>query len=261
MPVADPYQAALRDALVRAAPVARARARRRAVRRRAAFALLFALAVVASILTVALPDDRADARIDVETRDGRIYARLLDLESRPDEIVAALRNAGVHATVALMPVGPSNVGRFVGSVSSGPGAFKTSDGNTYSYKAFSLDQGYPGELVLQLGRPATEGEAWKAPSNAMAKDEALSCLDIYGLTSTEATQALAGVRTSLRWVDARSGRNLDTGEELREPYANWKVIDALSFSRSEAVIRLTEHGDWPYGIEAPPRVDPSCKGR
>jgi hypothetical protein len=261
MPVADPYQAALRDALVRAAPAARARARRRAIRQRVGFALVFALVVVASIVTVALPDDRVDARIDVQARDGRTYARLLDLESRPDEIVAALRNAGVNATVALVPVGPSNVGRFVGSVSSGPGAFKTTEGNTHSYKAFSLDQGYTGELVLQLGRLAADGEQWRSASNAMAKDEALSCRDIYGLTPVEATQALERARVSLRWIDARSGRNLEGGEEMRAPYANWKVIDALSFSLNEAVVRLTEHGEWPYGIEAPPRVDPSCKGR
>ena len=71
---------------------------------------------------------------------------------------------------------------------------------------------------------------------------------------------------SLLLIDETTGdldfvMTIEGGEEMRAPYANWKVIDALSFSLNEAVVRLTEHGEWPYGIEAPPRVDPSCKGR
>jgi hypothetical protein len=261
MPVADPHQAALRDALLRAAPGHFARARRRAVQRRMVFALIFALAVIASIVTVALPDDRADAGIDVRTRDGLVYARLLDIESRPDEIVAALRSAGINASVDLVPVGPSNVGRFVGSRATQTASITVVDGDAYSFKAFSINEGYRGELVLELGRLAAEGEQWRGASNAMAKDEALSCLNLYDLTPPDAIHALSGVHASVRWMDARHARILDAGEELRAPYANWRVIDALSLSPGDVVIRLTVDGSWPLLNDPPPKVDPSCKGR
>lgn len=259
MPIADPYEQALRDALVRAVPVQLARSRRRAVRRRAVFALVISLALIGTIVTVALPEDRADAQIDVVTRDGQVYARLLDLETRPGEIVAALANVGITATVETVPVGPSNVGRFLSAGGSMPANFRIMDGDRFSYRAFSVAADFRGELRITLGRPAADGEQWRGVSNAMAKDEVFSCHNIYGLTPVEATRALSGITASVRWMDARAGQDVAQGAELREPYASWRVIDAVSFGPGQAIILLTADGSWPY-LTDKPKVDPNCKG-
>src|SRR5438045_1130543 len=140
MPIADSHQSSLRNALVAAVETKRARQRRRAIARRVALATLAIAVVVAGVATITLPRDRASASLEVTTRDGSVFVRLLDFENRPDEIVGALRNAGIAAEVDPLPVGPSNVGRFVGYSSPQGVTLKVTDGTDSSFDAFSVPQ-------------------------------------------------------------------------------------------------------------------------
>jgi hypothetical protein len=260
MPVADPYKAALRDALVRAVPRQVARTRKRAARRRVVIAFVVVLATIGSILTIALPDRRADARVDVEQRDGFVFVRLNDLESRPDEIVAALRSTGIAATVELQPVGPSNVGRFVSAVVSETSEFTVTDGRDDSFRSFSINEDFRGQVTLGLGRLAAVGERWQSPGNALAIDEPLACLEVVGLTAVDAARVLAGQPVSVSWLAVSNGV-LPPGAETAEPHSGWFVIDVLSTAPDAVLVRLTETGAWPYLLERPPPIDPRCKGR
>jgi hypothetical protein len=261
MPIADPYQAKLREALVGAVETKRVRDRRRAVARRAVLAMAAIVAVVATIVTITLPNDRARAAIDIEVRDDRIFVRLLDLESRPDEIVAAMRNAGIDVVVDEAPVGPSNVGRFVGYTSTERGAeVQIARDNSVSFTSFSVPQDFAGVLRLSLGRTAAAGEEWRAASDATAKDEVLACRELRGLTAVEASRQLAGAPASVSWFAVRVGI-LEPGAELLPPYDTWRVIDLLSFSDGRVVVSLTVDGQWPYPTDPPPKVPLSCKGK
>jgi hypothetical protein len=261
MPIADPYQAKLREALVGAVDTKLVRDRRRAVARRAALAMGAVAAVVAVFIAATLPNDRAQASIDVEVRDGRIFVHLLDLESRPEEIVAAMRNAGIDVVLEEAPVGPSNVGRFVGAVAtqSGPALKIARAGGTEAFTSFSVPEGYAGVLRLSVGRKAAPGEQWRTASDATAKGEILECRELRGLTAVEASRQLAGgPASSIAWQAAGIG-NLEPGAELGE-YATWRVINLLSWGDGRVVVILTVDGRWPYLID-PPQVDPSCKGK
>jgi hypothetical protein len=260
MPVSDPYKAELRDALVGAVATKLARERRRAVMRRVAFAAVVLAALVGAFVTVTLPNDRAEARIDVEVHDGSVSVRLLDFENRPDEIVGALRNAGIDASVKEVPVGPSNVGRFVGYSSPTGATLTISDGGRFSFLAFSVSQGFSGVLQLSLGRAAASGEQWAVTSDATAKGEALACRDLRSLTAREASSRVAGAHATVSWL-AIPGGTLAPGAELAEPYANWRVVDVLSPDANVVVMHLTADGSWPYLTQPPPAIDPSCKGK
>ena len=261
MPIADPFQAKLRAALVGAVETKLVRARRRTRLRRAALAMAALVAVAATVFTVALPNDRAQASIDVEVRDGRIFVRLLDLESRPEEIVAAMRNAGIDVVLEEAPVGPSTVGRFVGGVAtqSGPALKVARAGGTEAFTSFSVPQDYAGVLRLSVGRKAAPGEQWRTASDATEKGEILECREIRGLTAVEAARELAGGPAStIAWQAV--GQNLEPGAELQE-YATWRVINLLTFEDGRVVVNLSEHGQWPYISDPPPVVPPSCKGK
>src|SRR5688572_30699381 len=261
MPIADPYQARLREALVGAVDTKLVRDRRRAVARRTVLAMAAIAAVVGTVVTITLPDNRAQASIDVDVRDGRIVVRLLDLESRPEEIVAAMRNAGIDVVLEEAPVGPSNVGRFVGAFAtkSGPDLKVARAGGTEAFTSFSVPEGYDGVLRLSVGRKAAPGEQWRAASDATEKGEILECREIRGLTAVEASRELAGGPAStIAWQAV--GRNLEPGAELLE-YATWRVINLVSFADGRVVVNLSEHGQWPYISDPPPLVPPSCKGK
>jgi hypothetical protein len=262
MPIADPYQAKLREALVGAVETKLMRDRRRAVARRAVFAMAVIVALVAVFFAAALPNDRAQASIDVEARDGRIFVHLLDLESRPEEIVAAMRNAGIDVVLEEAPVGPSNVGRFVGFAGTQGGAeLKVARvGGTEAFTSFSVPQDFAGVVRLSVGRKAAPGEQWRTASDATEKGEILECREIRGLTAVEASQQLAGGPAStIAWQVAGLG-NLEPGAELQE-YASFRVINLMSWSDGRVVVILTEHGQWPYPGDPPPIVPPSCKGK
>jgi hypothetical protein len=260
MPIADPFQAKLRAALVGAVETKFVRERRRARLRRAALAMAAIVAVLAAVITVALPDERADASIEIDARDGLLVVRLVDFENRPEQIVGALRNAGINAEVDPVPVGPSNVGRFVGSFASEErGITIYHDSRRFSFASFSIPQEYQGLLRLKLGRKAEPGEMWQAASDATAKGEALACRPIRGLTPAEATRLVADAHATVSWLPAGSGA-LEPGAELQSPYNTWRVVDALSPSAGLVAIVLTEDGQWPYLTEPKPLVDPSCKG-
>jgi hypothetical protein len=259
VPVADAYQDALRQALVGAVPTKLARDRRRAATRRVVVAMALLVAVLGTIVTVTLPDDRADASIEVEVRDGTMFVRLLDVESRPDEIVGELRNAGLDVTIELVPVGPSNIGRFVSMTSTESGIGHVSD-STHSFMSFTVPLGFAGKLRLGVGRRADPGEEWRAPSDATAKDEVLECRILRGLTAAEAAREMADVPASVSWNAVGIG-NLEPGAELEAPYPNWRVVDVLSWSDGRVIVSLTETGQWPYLTNPPPQVPPSCKGK
>ncbi|MEO8693868.1 MAG: hypothetical protein ABI658_10140 [Acidimicrobiales bacterium] len=259
MPIADPYKAALRQALVGAVETKLVRERRRARLRRAALAMAAIVAVVATVITVALPEDRAEATLEIDQRDGMIVVRLVDFENRPEQIVGALRNAGINAEVDPVPVGPSNVGHFVGSSSTDGGGLTIYHDTRFSFSSFAIPQEYKGLVRLKLGRRAAPGELWHAASDATAKGELLACRPIRGLTPAEATPLVDDAPATLSWLPAGGGP-LAPGAELQPPYNTWRVVDALSPSAGLVSIIVTENGEWPYLTDPKPQVDPSCKG-
>lgn len=259
MPIADPYQAALRDALIGAVETKLVRQRRRARVRRVAVAMVAVAALVAVAITITLPDDRADASIEISTRDGSVFVQLLDLENRPDQIVGALRNAGIDAEVEPVPVGPSNVGRFVGASSTQDKALVIISDNRFSFTSFSVPENFQGILRLSLGRRAEADEPWRTASDATAKGEVLACRTVRGLTPAEATKIVADAPATVNWLPA-GGSSLAPGAELLPPYDTWRIVDALAPSDGLVALILTENGQWPYPTE-PPQADPNCKGK
>ncbi len=103
------FRQPLRDALVRAGDPARVAARRRArqVRIMGVAAALVVMVVVGAFL-VASPEPSA-ADVEVIHRDGQVWIRLTDLETRAPEVRRVLAEVGLDVTVSEAPVGPSNV--------------------------------------------------------------------------------------------------------------------------------------------------------
>lgn len=177
----------LRAELVRAA--ARRRQRGRPV--------LLGFGVVALAVASLLATSPAPARADVhvERRGDRLIVSLTDLEHRPEHIEGVLRGLGLDATVVAAPVGPSQVGRFVGTEDDAglaPEVRRVGAGPA-SFAGFSVPLGWRGHLALQVGRPAGPGEPYAIFSDALAPGEPLACRALLGLPVAPVLDLLAGL--------------------------------------------------------------------
>ena len=96
----------------------------------------------------------------------------------------------------------------------------------------------------------------------MAKGEALSCLDLYKLTATEAAQRIASSAPTLTvtWLALPDGP-LAPGAQLNAPYAGWRVVNAYSPGAGTVLVNITADGQWPFLTDPLPEVDPLCKGK
>ena len=224
-------------------------ARRQRGRRRRRSMLGGSMVVAASVVVTALMLGRADpaaADLDIRERGGRLEILLADAESRPGAVEEALRDAGIDASVDAVPVGPSNVGRFVGFTTDLPADIQPLDSNGIAFPGFSIPVGFRGHLQLLLGRPAAGGEDYAAPSDAFAPGEPLSC-DLEG-ESVAALVAFAiahdelevAVRPIVDGVFADSQLRID--EVAASPFVGYRVVAASSTGLGQVVVNISVDG-------------------
>lgn len=220
-----------------------------------------AAAVVALVATVAVVvggSDPASADVEVIIDGNDLVVRLTDLETRPEEIVEAAREFGLAVKVREVPVGPSNVGRFIGSASSELPPELRPEGGTETFTGFRIPKDWQGELKLDIGRPARSGEAWSAVSDALAPGEPAACEPLLGASVSEAEAVLSGRRLRTRWFVLDPGEREVLADDL-DTYEDWKVVRVLAIGPRQVWVQATSDGSWPYppALPAPVR-DPDC---
>jgi hypothetical protein len=229
-----------RDDLVAAAQ----RARRRRVRR-ARVAGLAGLALVAvAALSVALAiggSSPAEAGVEIGVRDGRVTARLVDVETRPAVVEDALRDAGIDASITGVAAGPSNVGRFVGSSSELPEEIDQIDPSEASFAGIDVPVGYEGHLELFLGVPADPGQSYDVASDVFAPGELLACADLAGQPLPEllARPELDGVNLRFQ-PQSPSAPSTPLDDVAGTEYATWYVSAAVATSANDVLVLLAE---------------------
>ena len=233
----------LRDELVRSAWRQRARHRRRRV-----LVSIGAAAVAASIAIVAVlavgSSDPVAAGVEVEVVDGRIVVELTDVETRPGVVEAALRDVGLDAVVTALPVGPSNVGRFVAAESNLPGGVDA-DIDQQSFVVFSAPVGLRDRIELGLGRPA-EGETYAAASDAYAPGEPLSCSGLYG-QPVQHLRAFADDHPELEISVQPFLDGPGIAVAADDPALDGlRVVDAVSTAPDTVLVYATEDGSSPF---------------
>ena len=175
--IAAGHRERLRAELVSAARRAQDRRRRRRNLRRIAISVLAAAAILggASAAGLARPDP-AVAGVEVRLDGDHVELRLVDVEVDPDHVARAARDAGLTVKVRAVPVGPSRVGKIVTTELARPvAAFDLLDETSGGFLGFRLPRGWPHRVVLLLGRPARDGERYRAASDAFAPGEPLAC--------------------------------------------------------------------------------------
>lgn len=239
----DEFIAALRAEVVAAA--ARENDRRRRARWRRTYARLGAVAAVVIVCVVAVivvpSPPEAAAGVEV-TRDGDdLVVRITDLETRPDEIISAIESSGLAVTVEEVPVGPSNVGRFIAAQAerSYPPELRVVDGDPSSaFVGFRIPATYDGRLNLLLGRTAAPSETWATGSDATAAGEVLACHDIIGRQVADVIDELADDDLTLRVLSLDDNAVVD-GTEARSLYGEATIIRVSSNAPATATFEAT----------------------
>ncbi len=190
--------------------------------------------------SVALRPAPAAAGVEVIADADGMTIRLTDLTTRPEEVEAAARDAGLDVTVISEPVGPSRVGRFIGmSGSGGTSEIVVTEGDAVNgFTAIRLPSGFDDSLELRIGREALPGEEWSESSDATAPGEPLECADLLGepLSVGLETARRAGVATvKVNLID--EGRWLRTAEF--EDYADVRIQWVSAGATDEASFFIT----------------------
>jgi hypothetical protein len=199
----------------------------------AAGATTAVLAVAMGVLLTLSAPAPAQADVRVEVEGGRVIITLVELEHRPERIQAVAQGAGLDVTVSAVPVGPSLVGRFVRSTGNGalpPELHVLGTGPT-TFAGFSLPEDWRGSLHLSVGRPADDGEAYVAYSDAFAEGEPLHCAGVLGAPATE---ALALVEQLPLHADWELG-SVDPVTRVRPADLREGIADGLVVVRADAV--------------------------
>jgi hypothetical protein len=251
----DTFASSLRDELVAAG---NRRLLQRARRRRALLvtAVFAAIAAAAFAGTGLLRTQQASAGVDIKVENGQLLVRLTDLESRPDVISSALRAAGLSATIEAKPVGPSEVGRFIGAAGNGPlpPELQAIDERDGTFAGFALPERWPGQLELLVGRRAEATETYFRPSNAFARGEPLACSNLAGMTIAGAVDnAPAGLPIRVVAI-SETGQpeqfgSLADAAVMRPSYL---IAGAQAFSPADVVIFATPDGSQPLTSPRPP---------
>lgn len=200
-------------------------ARRSRIRWLGAAAVL--LLVAGAIVTLRPAPVAAGVEV-IADADG-LTIRLTDLQTRPDEVETAAREAGLDVEVEQVAVGPSQVGRFVGlTATGGSDQIQITEGSSETgFTAFRLPRGFDHSLVLRMGRAAEPGEELEVTSDATAKGEILECLQLTGLPVAEAIEIAEGAGASpVRVNVAEEGRWLPPREF--DEYGDLTVVFAAA---------------------------------
>mgnify|MGYP000848897153 CR=1 FL=1 len=223
---------------------------RRMVQLGAAAVVLMAVAI--GVLVVRT-HGRAAADVDVIVDGKDLIVRLNDVETRPQAIIEAARGAGLDVRIRQVPVGPSNVGKFIASTASIPGDFRPIDRAGDSFTGFRISRDWPGTLELELGRPARTGEAWVAASDALDPEEVLACEPLLGESVGSASTQLVDRKVSVRWV------MLPTPGTVAGPdgYGSWRVVQVQATGPRDVSVFATADVEWPFPV-ARPKPPSSC---
>ena len=209
---------------------------------RLAAAAAVVVAVVAGI--VMTRPDTAAAGVQITRSGDDLVVRLTDLETRPEEIEEAAAEAGLDLTIVDEPVGPSLVGRFIGSSGTdAPAVLEVVEGDPASgFTGFRIPATFDGSLTLRLGRTAEEGEEWAALSDATAKGEVLECQQLVGATLAEVVAAAADKGAHVRAMLLDAGQWLE-GEALAE-HADAVAVRVSSPAADTVWVDVTERSEW-----------------
>lgn len=227
----DPFLAELRTEVVAAARRQDRRRRRHRTGGLAAAAVVIALLTSGVLLFDAASD--ADARVEVVEIDGELRVRITDIEARPHEIETAAADAGLDLEIEPVPVGPSNVGRFVGAYGSEglPPDLRRTDGDgATSFDGFLIPAGFDGQLRLSLGRPAEPGEEWTVGSNALSRGELLACEPLQDAPLSDTLAAIDALDTQTEVRIYAIDANIDLTPEQHHEWSDATVTGILSAS-------------------------------
>ena len=231
--------------------------RRRPERRLVLVVVAVAAVVIAIVAAVQLRTaPPAAAGVDVTVTGGQVMVRLTELEHRPGVIEAAVRKAGLNVEVVAVPAGPSRVGEFmtVAATADLPPELRVIDGQASgSFGGFVLPQGWPGRLLLNVGRPAKGDENYVRFSDAYAKGEPLHCSGVYGLTASQTVARLPKGKVHFDFFAFSSAgeapARLPAAAVSSSPFAGYRVSDAVAQSAHEVVITITPDG---RPVQSPP---------
>jgi hypothetical protein len=209
-----------------------------------AAAAIVVLGVAAALLLV--PDTRpaaADVEVSIDGED--FVVRLTSLETRPEEIVEEARAAGLDVRITEVPVGPTQVGRFISLAADQPADFRPIDPESGAFTGFRISRDWDGVLELRLGRPARDGELWASPSNALAPGGPLECEPLLGSTVQAVADRLERTDLDVRWF------MLPTPAEVPDPegFERWRVVAVEALSPQEITVTATVDGSWPFHSE------------
>lgn len=154
------------------------------------------VAVVGAAL-VARPDAAA-AGVEVVVGAQGTSLYVTDRDTTPEEIESAAAAAGLDLRVVAVPVGPSNVGRFVGASGSElpAGLELVERESTDGYTGFHVPLDFDGWFELQMGRAAAPGEEWAVLSDVTAPGEPFECEQLVDRPLTEVLSELAALESS-----------------------------------------------------------------
>lgn len=225
-------------------------------RRRFQTATAGALAVVfvgAMAVTAIVDAPPAAAGVEITERDGRVEVRLTDVETRPEVVEDALRDADIDAEVVDAPVGPSLVGRFVYYETADSSQLEPIDGIGVTFTSFSVPAGFPDRLELTLGRPARAGEPYAFTGNALSAGEPLACLDLLGRPARDlVTVAAEHPGVELRVLPG-TGAPVPVEQVTTAPFADWPIV-AINATAPDAVLAFVVPDGQTLGVPPSPPI-------
>ena len=202
-----------------------AAARRGAVPPRRRSPLPAALAAAAVILVVsvvgflALSSEPAAAGVEVLRDDRGVLVRLTGTGASAEAIERAAATEGLDVTVEEVPVGPSNVGRFVSVSGSAPPELVElidADG-TGTARGIRIPFDLEGDVVLSVGRSARGDETWAVASDATRRGELLACESVHGMELADAAELASEAAGSVRILVRTTGEEVALDEVSRYP--------------------------------------------
>lgn len=194
-------------------------------RRRGQLPALLAAAAVVLVVAVAgflvLTPDPAAAGVEVLRDDRGVLIRLTGTGASPEAIERAAAAEGFALTVDEVPVGPSNVGRFVSVTGTElPERVELIDPDGTSTSAgIRIPFEFEGEVALSVGRAAKDGEEWAAASDATQAGELLACEPVREMTLDQAVALADDAAGTVRIILRTTGQEIDPADLASYPDA------------------------------------------
>lgn len=223
-----------------AAAVREQQRRRRSVRAMVAAAA----AVVAGGVAIAWPNPAA-ADVEVRIEDGTLHVRIADDDVTPDEVLEAIEDEGLEASVVGLTTGPSGVGSFVRATVPGGGAQPAvSDEVGAAFRSFSLPAGWTGDLVIGVGIAAEGDEVYDALSDPFGPGEPLRCQGVLGRPLRDVADRLADLSVSVRAFEGDLlVAEATLMDALASEHADWIVESGIAVSAIDITLDVVPEAD------------------